>query len=133
MADVFTKKKRSDIMSRIRSRGNYATELQFIRMMRKHRISGWRRGSQLPGKPDFLFPRQRLAVFIDGDFWHGNPRKFRIPKTNYKYWSSKIDNNRKRDRHINRVLKKEGWKVLRFWGSSLGDVEAVMARLKLSL
>jgi len=133
MADVFSKKKRSEVMSKIRSRRNRATELQFIHIMRRYKISGWRRGSQLPGKPDFLFPMQRLAVFVDGDFWHGNPRKFRLPKTNCDYWTSKITGNRKRDIRINRVLKKEGWKVLRFWQSSLSDEEAVIARLRLTL
>ena len=133
MADVFSKKKRSEVMSKIRSRGNCATELQFIYIMRKYKISGWRRGSQLPGKPDFLFPRQRLAVFIDGDFWHGNPRKFRLPKSNCEYWTSKITGNRKRDNRINKALKKEGWKVVRFWQSSLGDEEAVITRLRLAL
>ena len=131
MTDVFTKKKRSEIMSKIRSRGNYATELQFIRMMRKYKICGWRRGCRLPGRPDFLFSKERLAVFIDGDFWHGNPRKFRLPKTNCAYWSDKILKNRKRDREINRTLRKLGWKVVRFWGSSLVDEETVMGKLKI--
>jgi DNA mismatch endonuclease (patch repair protein) len=133
MTDCFKPKERSRIMSRIRSTGNYTTELRFMRMMREYKISGWRRGSKLPGRPDFLFPKQKLAVFIDGDFWHGNPRRYRLPKTNCDYWWAKIERNRKRDRTINRVLRKAGWKVLRIWESSLGDVEAVVGKLSLRL
>jgi len=120
-------------MSRIRSNGNYSTEIRFIRLMQQYKISGWRRRSKLPGKPDFLFTKQKLAVFIDGDFWHGNPRKFRIPKTNCDYWSAKIAKNRKRDKTITRLLRKSGWRVLRIWESSLLDAEAVMAKLNLWL
>ncbi len=129
MADVFAPAERSRIMSRIRSKGNWTTEMRFIRMMRRYKISGWRRGSKLPGKPDFLFPKSKLVVFIDGDFWHGNPRKFRLPKTNCEYWRTKIMNNRKRDKIIGRVLRRKGWRVLRIWESRLVDVETVMGRL----
>ena len=133
MTDCFNPQKRSRIMSRIRSNGNYSTEIRFIRLMQQYKISGWRRRSKLPGKPDFLFTKQKLAVFIDGDFWHGNPRKFRIPKTNCDYWSAKIAKNRKRDKTITRLLRKSGWRVLRIWESSLLDAEAVMAKLNLWL
>jgi len=117
-------------MSRIRSRGNLATELRFIEIARKHKIAGWRRGSKLPGKPDFVFPREKIVVFVDGDFWHGNPEKFRIPKSNTKYWTKKILSNIRRDRKITRLLRSRGWSVLRFWQSSLKDDEAVASRLK---
>jgi DNA mismatch endonuclease (patch repair protein) len=133
MTDCFTKTKRSQVMSKIRSSGNAATELRFIRMLRSHGVSGWRRGSKLPGKPDFLFAKQKLAVFIDGDFWHGNPRKFRLPKTNRAYWSAKIMKNRKRDLATNGILRKKGWKVLRIWQSSLANAKPIMSKLKLLL
>jgi len=133
VTDCFNPQERSRIMSRIRSNGNYSTEMRFIRMMRQHKISGWRRRSKLPGRPDFLFPKKRLAVFIDGDFWHGNPRRFRIPKTNRNYWSAKIAGNKNRDRAINRLLRKSGWRVLRIWESSLANVEAVIGKLNLWL
>jgi len=133
VTDCFNTHERSRIMSRIRSNGNYSTEVRFIQMMRQYKISGWRRRSKLPGKPDFLFPKHKLAVFIDGDFWHGNPRKFRIPKTNCDYWSAKILRNRERDKMINRTLRKQGWRVLRIWESSLKDIEAVIGKLNLWL
>ena len=116
-------------MSRIRSRGNETTELRFIRLLRKYKISGWRRGSALPGKPDFVFRKQRVAVFIDGDFWHGNPRKFRLPKSNVAYWAPKIEANRRRDIAINRRLRKLGWRVLRFWESALRNEIIIVAKI----
>jgi DNA mismatch endonuclease (patch repair protein) len=73
MPDVFTKRKRSEVMSRIRGRGNKETELALAKLLRKHRITGWRRNQAVFGKPDFVFRRQRLAVFVDGCFWHGCP------------------------------------------------------------
>ena len=68
MPDVFTKKKCSQIMAAIRSRGNKATELKLATILRTARITGWRRHQPLPGRPDFVFRRQRLAVFVDGCF-----------------------------------------------------------------
>ena len=133
MTDMFTRKKRSEIMSRIRSRGNAATELRFIKIMRLRRITGWRRGSKLPGQPDFVFPKNRVAVFIDSDFWHGNPREFRLPRSNLRYWRRKILSNKERDRRVNRTLRAEGWRVLRFWQSSLACMASVTARLQHAL
>jgi DNA mismatch endonuclease, patch repair protein len=120
-------------MGRIRSNGNYTTEMRFIGMMRRYRISGWRRRTKLPGRPDFAFSRHRVAVFIDGDFWHGNPKKFRIPKSNCAYWEKKILGTRKRDRKVTRELKRLGWRVFRVWESSLKDEEAVICKLKVLL
>ncbi len=67
------------------------------------------------GKPDVVFNEEKLAVFIDSDFWHGNPKRFIRPKTNVAYWDKKIAGNKKRDRKVNRELEKQGWCVLRFW------------------
>jgi DNA mismatch endonuclease (patch repair protein) len=131
MADMFEPAERSRIMGRIRSNGNYSTEVRFIRMMRHYGIAGWRRRSKLPGRPDFIFTKRKVAVFIDGDFWHGNPRTFRLPKSNCEYWEKKILGNRERDKEINRQLKRFGWRVLRIWESSLSDEEAVIGKLKL--
>jgi DNA mismatch endonuclease (patch repair protein) len=133
MTDVFTGDQRSHIMSRIRSRGNQTTELRFIGLLKKNKIIGWRRGSSLPGKPDFVFRRQRLAVFIDGDFWHGNPRRFRLPKSNLDYWGPKIEGNRRRDAANTRRLKELGWRVLRIWESALRKETVVSSRLKRAL
>jgi DNA mismatch endonuclease (patch repair protein) len=129
MTDCFKPEERSRIMARIRSNGNYTTELRFVRVMRNYKICGWRRGIKLPGRPDFVFAKHKVAVFIDGDFWHGNPKKFRVPKSNRAYWRKKILGNRNRDRQINRELKKLGWRVARFWESSLADEGKIIAKL----
>jgi DNA mismatch endonuclease (patch repair protein) len=130
VSDVFTPEERSRIMARIRSRGNETTELRFIRLLRKHQFVGWRRASTLPGKPDFVFRKERVAVFIDGDFWHGNPHNFRLPKSNIEYWAAKIERNRRRDLANSRKLRILGWRVHRFWETTLRNEKAVVARLK---
>jgi DNA mismatch endonuclease (patch repair protein) len=129
MSDTFSRQERSRIMASIRSRGNRATELRFVQLLRTFKITGWRRGSKLPGRPDFVFYRWRLAVFIDGDFWHGNPRSFRLPKSNVEYWTQKIRGNRQRDKIVNLALEARGWKVIRFWQSSLHNGARAVARL----
>lgn len=103
-----------------------------MRCCRKFGIRGWRRGSKLFGRPDFVFFQAKIAVFVDGDFWHGKPKSHRTPKSNSAYWSSKIASNRRRDRLVNRALKEQGWQVFRVWESDLRRyTEAVMAKLKL--
>src|ERR1700719_2108861 len=106
-------------MARVKGRGNLSTELRFIVLMRTEGVKGWRRGFPLPGHPDFVFRRERVVVFVDGDFWHGNPRSLRIPKSNVAFWKAKIARNRRRDRTINNYLREQGWTVLRIWESSL--------------
>ncbi len=130
MTDTFTPQERSRIMSHIRSRGNMATELRLVKILRAHKITGWRRHVNLPGHPDFVFRTERVVVFVDGDFWHGNPRRFRLPKSNLKYWEKKIFSNQKRDKRINRELRCRGWAVVRFWQSSLKNEKAVVSRLQ---
>lgn len=115
MADVFTKAKRSEVMSRIRASGNKGTELALIILLRCHQITGWRRNQFVFGKPDFVFLKQRVAVFVDGCFWHGCPRCYRQPKSNLKFWKQKISRNRKRDLVVNKELRRKGWRVVRIW------------------
>jgi DNA mismatch endonuclease (patch repair protein) len=117
-------------MSRIRSKGNRTTELRFVRLLRSYQVHGWRRGCTLFGKPDFVFRKQKVVVFIDGDFWHGNPKNYRLPKSNCDYWENKIAANKRRDRLVNRTLRKQGWVVVRFWESNLGNAKAIIAKLK---
>lgn len=128
MSDVFTKAQRSDIMSRIRSRGNKDTELALVKLFRQHGITGWRRNQKVFGKPDFIFRRNRLALFVDGCFWHGCPRCYRRPRSNQKYWAEKIARNKARDRCVNRGLRKLGWRVLRIWEHNLVKRDSVCIR-----
>lgn len=119
MADVFTKAKRSEVMSRIRGSGNKDTEIALIRIFRESHIRGWRRNRPLTGRPDFVFPALRLAAFVDGCFWHSCPRHCRLPGDNAAFWRRKLESNRKRDRVVNRALRREGWRVLRIWEHEL--------------
>ena len=119
MSDVFSRRKRSEVMSKIRSRGNKDTELALIRLFHRHHITGWRRHQDVFGRPDFLFRRNRLALFVDGCFWHGCPRCYRRPKSNRKFWDDKIERNRERDRKVSRELRRLGWRVIRIWEHDL--------------
>ena len=119
MADVFSKSKRSEVMSQIRSRGNQATELALAKLFRRHKITGWRRNQKVFGKPDFIFPKHKLAVFVDGCFWHGCPKHGTQPKGNAAFWRKKISRNQIRDRLVTRTLRKAGWRVLRIWEHEL--------------
>jgi DNA mismatch endonuclease (patch repair protein) len=119
MADVFSPEKRSEVMSRIRGKGNKKTELELIRIFKVHRIIGWRRNARLFGKPDFVFPKSKLAIFVDGCFWHGCSLHSNIPATNRAFWIKKISGNMMRDRLVSKTLRRDGWMVLRIWEHDL--------------
>lgn len=115
MTDWLSKQQRSLNMSSIRSVGNKTTEQRVASLLRRSGLTGWRRHLKLPGKPDFTFRRERVAVFVDGCFWHGCPSCYRLPGDNRPYWREKLASNRRRDRRANRELRIEGWAVLRVW------------------
>jgi DNA mismatch endonuclease (patch repair protein) len=123
MPDVFTPEKRSAVMARIRGSGNRDTELRMIALFREHGIAGWRRGQKLFGKPDFVFRRERVAVFVDGCFWHRHPgcRFAYTPKSRLDFWLPKFERNVARDRLVTRTLRKQGWRVLRVWECDLAQ------------
>lgn len=120
-------------MSKIRASGNKDTEVATVRIFKRSRITGWRRNSPLPGKPDFIFPRHKLAVFIDGCFWHFCPKHGRKPSSNTEYWDQKLERNRKRDRIVSQSLRRRGWRVLRLWEHDLRSTELVVKRVQSSL
>ncbi|MCZ2155029.1 MAG: very short patch repair endonuclease [Bryobacterales bacterium] len=114
--DWLTSEQRSRNMSAIRSRGNNSTEQAIRFRMIRTGLKGWtlcRR--DLPGKPDFVFEEVRLAVFVDGCYWHGCPKCYRPPSSNTDYWSEKYKKNKARDRRVVRLLNRDGWRVIRFW------------------
>lgn len=98
---------------------NQSTELRMVDLMREHRIAGWRRGQKLTGKPDFVFRHKRVAVFVDGCFWHGCPKHLRKPNSRQDYWNVKLARNQARDKVVNRSLRKAGWTVIRVWECDL--------------
>jgi DNA mismatch endonuclease, patch repair protein len=115
MADIYDPAKRSALMSRIRSAGNSSTELRLTAIFRTFSITGWRRKQQLPGRPDFVFRRERVAVFVDGCFWHACPRHGSLPKSNADFWHKKLAANVARDDAVSRELRQLGWFVIRLW------------------
>jgi DNA mismatch endonuclease, patch repair protein len=111
---------RSRIMSRIRSKGNSTTELPLASAMRRMGVSGWRRHIRIvtPSghiRPDFVFPRERLAILVHGCFWHSCPIHGTLPKSNRAFWENKLKANKRRDRKRTRELKGMGWDVLAIW------------------
>jgi len=154
MPDVFTKAKRSEVMARIRSRGNKDTELALAKLLRRHCITGWRRQIIIRGRdvalrrprpvqgrnafatlhasrsaqradptfrvrPDFVFPKLKLAIFVDGCFWHGCPKHATKPSSNREFWRRKLSGNKVRDGVVTRTLRRAGWRVLRIWEHDL--------------
>jgi DNA mismatch endonuclease (patch repair protein) len=78
-----------------------------------HHLKGWRRFQNFIGKPDFIWRKEKVALFVDGCFWHGCPTCLRLPATNKRYWHNKIARNVIRDREVNRLLRQLGWIVVR--------------------
>lgn len=119
VADVFSPRKRSEIMSHVRGKDNKATELAVVALLRRHHITGWRRHARVFGNPDFVFPKHRLALFVDGCFWHGCPKHATQPTSNRAFWKKKLARNKTRDQLVNRRLRQRGWSVLRIWQHEL--------------
>jgi DNA mismatch endonuclease (patch repair protein) len=111
--DHVSKEVRSKIMTSVRSRGNTTTELPFAKLLWAAGLRGYRKHWRVAGKPDFAWPGRKIAVFIDGCFWHGCTRCKYLPRTNTAFWDNKIQANRKRDRRVAVQLRRAGWIVIR--------------------
>ena len=118
-------------MAAVRWRGNASTELKTMKLLRENKITGWRRHLPIFGHPDFAFPKSRVALFIDGCFWHGCPRCYHAPQSSKAFWRAKIQRNMRRDLKVSRGLRRRGWKVLRVRECQLKTPERFLARLKL--
>lgn len=115
MTDRISKETRSKIMSRIRPRNTKPERLLRRALWAsglRYRVNGY---SSLPGKPDIIFPKQKIAIFVDGCFWHGCPIHGHIPKSREEYWDPKIKRNKKRDIEADTRLSEMGWHVMRLW------------------
>lgn len=119
MSDIFDKNKRSKIMSVIKSSKNVSTELKLISIFREYQIKGWLRKYKIKGKPDFVFKSKKIAIFVDGCFWHGHNCRNTKPKDNSDYWLLKIEKNQLRDIRITNYLINKHWKVIRIWECEL--------------
>lgn len=119
MADIFSKEKRSEIMSKIRSKDTRAEKIVFSHL-RKRGVYFQRHYKRAVGSPDIALPRKKIAVFIDGDFWHGRGlERLKKDREADDYWVIKIETNVGRDRRQKLALKRAGWSVLRVWESDL--------------
>jgi DNA mismatch endonuclease (patch repair protein) len=116
--DDLSKADRHKNMQNIRSK-NTIPELLIMNELKRRRIYFAKHVNKIFGKPDIVFRRKKVVVFIDSDFWHCNPDKFIMPATNVKYWEDKFKKNMARDKLVNKTLKKEGWKVIRIWESAI--------------
>ena len=130
MSDVFSKAKRSQVMSLIRSHGNWETELRLLKIFKSGGVKGWRRHQNVKGRPDFIFRPEKVAVFVDGCFWHACPKCYRAPTSNIEYWMKKRERNCQRDKRVAKELKGLGWKVVRIWQHELRNPQAVLGRVK---
>jgi len=119
MADVFDKETRSAVMNKVRSKGNKSTELRLIEVFGAQSIKGWRRNYSVKGHPDFVFPKRRIAIFVDGCFWHGHDCRNTRPKQNEDFWEAKRERNVVRDRAVTEQFERRGWMVLRIWECEL--------------
>ena len=133
MTDVLSRKQRSQVMAAVHSKGNRATELKLISIFRASDITGWRCNQRLSGKPDFVFRKERLAIFVDGCFWHGCPKHGELPATNKEYWRTKLSRNKVRDRQVLTILKNQNWRALRLWEHDLKNPSQVTARIRVAL
>jgi len=132
MADVFTRKKRSVIMSHIRSK-NTKPEIAVRRLIREMGYSYRLHGKSLPGRPDLVLARYRRVVFVHGCFWHvhgGRCKRARPPRSRIDYWTPKLEANKQRDRLAAGRLRRSGWRVLIIWECQLRHAEKLRRRIQ---
>lgn len=119
MADIFNKEKRSQVMSAIRSKQNKSTELKLIELFKQNNIHGWRRNYKAKGHPDFVFLEKKIAIFVDGCFWHGHDCRNTRPADNADFWQKKRERNMLHDKKITNLFESRGWTVIRIWECEL--------------
>lgn len=121
-------------MRSIRSNGTKPETLMRLALVR-YKLQGWQmNNSELPGKPDFIFSQQKLAIFVDGCFWHGCKHCYRRPKSNKSYWDAKLLSNRKHDIKSKKKLLSRGWRILRLWEHEVREeMDECIQQIKKSL
>ena len=132
MADCLTVQQRSYVMSRIRGK-NTTIEVSLRSALHRAGFRFRKHVKDLPGTPDIVFPRAKLAIFVDGDFWHG----YKFPQWGNslpEFWQKKIWRNRERDRSYHAKLRRAGWQVIRIWEHEIKrDVDAAVYRVAVLL
>ena len=128
--DVFAPEKRSEIMSRVRGKHTGPEEKMAALLKAAKRAAFQRHAADLPGKPDFVYRKLKIAIFVHGCFWHGCPRHLRRPSSNMAYWQKKIDGNIRRDKKHRRLLRKTGWSALTVWEHDLKQPANVINKVE---
>lgn len=118
MVDVFSKQKRSEVMSKVRHKDS-KIEVEFRKKLWAEGFRYIKNSAKYFGKPDIVLPKYKTVIFIDSCFWHGCKRHGSIPATRVMFWTEKIDRNKSRDKEVNKYYKKEGWKAIRVWEHDL--------------
>jgi DNA mismatch endonuclease, patch repair protein len=128
--DTFTTTERSRIMRAVRSTGT-TPEKKCEALLRTLKLKFSQHPSDLAGRPDFILKDSRLAIFVNGCFWHAHRdcKNSALPTSNVEYWVKKIDRNRRRDRRVCDVLRKEGWRTAVIWECKLRHPDSVARRL----
>lgn len=106
-------------MRRVKSSRNKSTEERLISVFHELHITGWRRNYKVKGHPDFVFPKQKIAVFVDGCFWHGHDCRNTRPANHAEYWARKRERNIQHDKDITTLFETRGWTVIRIWECEL--------------
>lgn len=131
MSDNLKPDDRKRTMQAVKSKGT-RLEKRLFATLSGMGISGWRKNaSDITGKPDVAFPKQKIAVFVDGCFWHGCPYcKRKLPETNQVYWVRKIKRNIELAEIYNEQLSRKGWIVIRIWEHEIREKTTLKLRLK---
>ena len=132
MADVFTPEQRTNVMKKVRSSGNKSTELKLIAVFKELNVKGWKRNYNVAGHPDFVFLDKRVAVFVDGCFWHGHDCRNTRPSTHQEYWQKKRERNIAHDVEVTARFVNRGWVVIRIWECELKNKSRPKLTEKLS-
>jgi DNA mismatch endonuclease (patch repair protein) len=128
MSDTISKKKRSEIMSKVRSKDS-KIEVDFRKAIWKAGFRYRKNPTRYFGKPDLVLNKYKTVIFVDSCFWHGCKKHCRLPSTRKNYWLPKIERNKQRDKEVNRNYKKEGWKVIRVWEHQLKSSDKIIKKI----
>ena len=133
MSDIYTLEKRSAVMKAVKRRNTKTTELKMIEIFKELHIIGWRRTYPLIGKPDFVFPKKRIVIFVDGCFWHGHDCRNVTPSDNAEFWEAKRLYNKKHDEEVTQTLVQKNWTVIRIWECALKKKNRELLLEKISI
>lgn len=129
MSDIYSKEKRSEIMSKVRSKDS-KIEIEFRKKLWRAGFRYRKNAKNYFGKPDIVLPKYKTVIFVDSCFWHGCKKHGSMPKTRKEFWEVKIKRNMARDREVNRYYRREGWCLFRIWEHEAKNADKIIDNLK---